>query len=343
VARRHDGRQLIMKIVSLLGDQRIEVVDRPTPEPAADEVLIRTAVSAICGSEMNGYRGKGSARDNSGHEGAGIVTAVGGDVTELKVGDRVGISAVVGCGHCEQCAAGRYTWCPNNRGTANVHAEYFTHTARGCHLLPDDVAWDAGVLITGDGLGVPFHTSSRLAERPYGTVAVFGLGPVGLGAVMLQSHLGRTVVGVDLSEARLQLATELGAAATVRVTPDQDIPAAVREALGGVAPEVCIEAAGVPATAKLCFTTVRTGGRVVFNGEQGPLELSPSADFIRRDISAHGAWFYHFNEYPQMLDLARGGLEPARLVTHRFTIDDAQEAYRAMAAGLTGKVLLTYS
>ncbi|MET0693269.1 MAG: zinc-binding dehydrogenase, partial [Propionibacteriaceae bacterium] len=250
--------------------------------------------------------------------------------------------AIFGCGECEQCAQGRYTWCERHGFTPNMHAELFVTPALACHRLPDDVGWDDGVLITGDGLGVPFHTSQRLARFDINTVAVFGLGPVGLGAVLLQSHLGRRVVGVDLSADRVRLASELGTAGTILVTPEVDVPQAVREAFGGIGPDLCIEAAGSPITAQFCFDSVRTGGTVVFNGEQGSLPLSPSEDFIRRDITALGSWFYHFSEYPAMLELLRSGLAVSSLVTHHFPVSEADNAFRIMAGSTSGKVLLTY-
>jgi threonine dehydrogenase-like Zn-dependent dehydrogenase len=151
------------------------------------------------------------------------------------------------------------------------------------------------------------------------------------------------VVGVDLAPERLRLAEQLGARRTVAVTPGLDVPAAVREAFDGSPPDLCIEAAGSPVTARACFDSVRTGGVVVFNGEQGPLELSPSEDFIRRDITALGCWFYHFSEYPAMLALLRSGLPVSSLVTHHFDLADADAAFRTMAGAGSGKVLLTYA
>jgi threonine dehydrogenase-like Zn-dependent dehydrogenase len=332
-----------MRLVRQVGNSAIEVVDAPEPVAGAGEVLVRTAVSAICGSELKGYRTSGVPHGNGGHEAAGVVEQLGEGVLELAVGDRVGVSAIAGCGSCDECQHGRYTWCEQHSFTSNMHAELFTIPALACHLLPDDVGWDEGVLITGDGLGVPFHTSQRLARYDIDTVAVFGLGPVGLGAVLLQSFLGRRVVGVDLSRERLTLAENLGAVGTVHVTPELDVPGAVAAAFGGQAPDLCIEAAGSPITAQACFDSVRTGGTVAFNGEQGSLPLSPSEDFIRRDITALGSWFYHFSEYPEMLALLRRGLAVGDLVTHHFDVTEADAAFTTMAGSTSGKVLLTYS
>lgn len=330
-----------MRIVNQIGGSQIVVEERPRPLLQAGEVLIQTVVSALCGSEMSGYRNNGYPNGNMGHEAAGIVAELGAGVESLTLGQRVGVSAIAGCGDCSFCQAGQYTWCDDYRFYANMHAEYFAIPALACHALPDDVPWDVGVLITGDGLGVPYHTSTKINGDDAQQIAVFGLGPVGLSNVMFQTYLGREVIGIDRSPERLELARRLGAAHTVAVDDNTDVPARVRELTNGRGADVCIEAAGVPTTAKQCFASVRTAGQVIFNGEQAAVELSPSEDFIRRDISATGSWFYHFNEYPAMLEMYRGGLPVASLITHRFALEQAGEAFRMME-GKSGKVLLQY-
>jgi threonine dehydrogenase-like Zn-dependent dehydrogenase len=223
-----------------------------------------------------------------------------------------------------------------------MHAEQFVIAARGCHVLPDDVPWDAGVLISGDGLGVPYHTSTKLGNGEIDTVAVFGLGPIGLGNVLLETHLGRRVIGIDLKPERTALARTLGAFHTIDARETTDVPQMVRAVTSGKGADVCIEAAGRPETARQCFEAVRTGGTVAFNGEQPNITLSPSEDFIRRDITAFGAWYYHFSEFGDMLALYRAGLPVNQLITHRYPFSVADTAYREMAAGRTGKVLLEY-
>ncbi|MDR1280271.1 MAG: zinc-binding dehydrogenase [Opitutaceae bacterium] len=351
-----------MKILRQTGNSRLAIEDVPTPAPGQGEVLIKTAVSALCGSEMSTFRGKdGRPYGNMGHEAAGVVVAFGpgaeailNPVTRspLKIGNRVGVSAIAGwpgdnpASPDPHYAAGRYTWCDKFTFHCDMHAEYFTIPAQACHILPEDIPWDIGVLITGDGFGVPWHTSTKLRYLPgpieQQTVAIFGLGPIGLGNVIMQTHLGRRVIGIDRAPARLELARQLGSAHTIESTDATDIPAAIKDLTHNTGADVAIEAAGVPATARLCFASVRKGGTVIFNGEQPALELSPCEDFIRRDITATGSWFYHFHEYHDMLAKTRNGLPVVSLITHHFPLTGATEAYRVMQSGLSGKVLLTY-
>lgn len=157
----------------------------------------------------------------------------------------------------------------------------------------------------------------------------------------MQNHLKRKVFVIDLSAERLALALRLGAAEGFQ--PQQcDVIAELKRCTRGSGVDLCIEAAGLHSTVKNCFAAVRRGGQVLFNGEQGEVPFSISEDFIRRDITATGSWFYHFYEFDAMYELWRNGLAVNSLISHRFTFADASEAYRLFAAGKTAKVLLKY-
>lgn len=330
-----------MRILKMEGNSRARVVEQPDPVPGPGEVLVQTAFSALCGSELHAYHDEGVAEGNIGHEAAGTILEVGRDVSDLKPGMRVGASAIAGCGHCSYCEKRQYTWCPEFRFYGGMHAERFLAAADSCYPLPDDVPWDAGVLITGDGLGVPYHTSWKIASPEVRTVAVFGVGPIGLGNVLLQTWLGRRVIAIDINAVRLKTAGQLGAGDTLNAT-ECDPVARVRELCGGSGADVCIEAAGRPETATACFDAVRTNGTVVFNGEQKALPLSPSDHFIRRDITAVGSWFYHFSEIDGMLGLFREGFPVTDLISHRFAFAEASTAFETFASGQSAKVLLDY-
>lgn len=332
-----------MKTLRLDGGGKVSIVEAAPPIPGPGQVVIQTRVSAICGSEMGKVRGEGMAKGNSGHEGMGIVLRTGDGVTRVKAGDRVGASAIAGCGlaECGYCQRGQSTWCPSKKFFGNMHAEEFLTAETACLPLPEDVPDEAGVLIAGDGLGVPYHTSLKLAGDDIKTIAIFGLGPIGLGNVLLQAWLGRQVIAIDLAPERLALAQKLGAAAIVNAK-ERDAVEAVLAATDGKGADACIEAAGAPVTAKQCFKAVRTAGLVVFNGEQKAVDLSPSEDFIRRDVRAVGSWFFQVGEFPEMLRLFRAGLPAQSLATHVYPFERAQEAYDSFAAGVTGKALLRY-
>jgi threonine dehydrogenase-like Zn-dependent dehydrogenase len=330
-----------MQIAIYAGHGDIQVVEGPDPIPGPGEVVVETAVSAICGSELHAYRGAPQT-GNGGHEAAGTIVALGDGVDWLKTGQRVGVSCITGCGKCAFCAKGQYTYCPQVKFYGNMHAGRFLASAIACHPLPDDISWEAGVLLSGDGLGVPYHTYVKTASPEIKTVAVVGVGPIGLGNVLMQAHLGRRVIAVDLSSYRLELAARLGASDIVNAN-EGDTASKLRALTNGMGPDVCIEATGQPEGAMACFNAVRTAGMVVFNGEQGPLPISPSDQFIRRDITAVGSWFYHYSEFPQMMNLYRNGLRLRDLISHCFPFKDADAAYRQFSSRQSGKVLLSYN
>lgn len=330
-----------MRSLQLDGEGVVRVVERPDPVPGPGEVVVETAVSALCGSELHTYNGDGMAEGNSGHEAVGSVVGIGEGVSNLKMGQRVGASAIAGCGDCTYCGKGQYTWCPGRAFYGSMHADLFLASSMACYPLPEDIAWAEGVLITGDGMGVPFHTSTKIASPDIQTVAVFGVGPIGLGNVLLQSHLGRTVIGVDIVPERLAVAKTLGASHVVDAR-NCDSVEQVREFTLGRGADVCIEAAGRQETALACFEAVRTAGKVVFNGEQGELPMSPSDHFIRRDITAVGSWYYHFSEIDDIIKFYCDGLRVADLISNRFPFEEAPAAYELFSSGRSAKVVLDY-
>ncbi|MBM4050879.1 MAG: hypothetical protein FJ279_37770, partial [Planctomycetes bacterium] len=187
-----------MKAVQYLGNGKVTVKDYPDPKADGNKVLIQVKTSGICGSELHAYRGPKEHASNGGHEVAGVVLDAGTS-KKVKAGDRVGVHAVWGCGNCRWCAQGQYTYCDTRSGLGGAHAELITAPDHCCLKLPDDVPDDVGVLLSGDGLGVPYHVSRRLGTRPRDFVLVIGAGPIGLGNILVQSYLGAEVIACDVA------------------------------------------------------------------------------------------------------------------------------------------------
>ncbi len=327
-----------MKLLEMTGGASARVIEVDAPQPAPGEVIIETARSAICGSEMKTYRGQGMAGGNGGHEAVGTIIELGEGVTGLARGQRVGLSAVVGCGHCAECERGQFTWCKGARSRSRMHAEHFAIDARACSLLPDDLPWAEATLLTGDGIGVPWHTAKKIDRADINTIVVMGLGPIGLGNVLLQAHLGRRVIGVDIIDYRVRYARRLGA--DVSIKADETLIDQIMDLTDGAGADVVIDCAGKRASVRNSFLAARRGGIVVFNGESMEEMLAPSRDFNRREIWAVGCWYYFIREVPEMFALWRNGLDVARLITHQFPLADAPKAFELFNAGQTGKVLL---
>ena len=327
-----------MRILEMSGDATARIIHADPPIPAPNEVLIQTARSAICGSEMKTYRGAGLPGGNGGHEAVGTVVALGAAVKHIAEGQRVGVSAMAGCGACPDCARGRFTWCASSRFYGRMHAEYFVIPGLACLPLPDDLPWKEAALLTGDGLGVPWHTSKKIARADIETILVMGCGPIGLGNILLQAHLGRRVIAVDLFAYRIELARQLGA--DLALLADEKLVERVMDLTDGEGVDVAIDCAGKRASVANSFLAVRKGGTVVFNGESSDEMLAPSRDFIRRELWAVGCWYYFMGEVPEMIELWRNGLDVARMITHEFALDDAPAAFALFDRGLTGKALL---
>jgi L-iditol 2-dehydrogenase len=330
----------MMRVVQTLGGERIAVGDAPEPTPPDGGVVVRIRASGLCGSEMHRYRDPEmvASPPNGGHEPAGEVV----DATRShrwRVGDRVGIHAVWGCGRCDWCAQGIYTFCDHNSVGVGAHAELFAAPDHVLVPLPEDVDYAVGMLLAGDGLGVPYHTSQRLKTRGGDVVAVVGCGPVGLGNILVQTFLGVRVVGFDLAPRRLEWARELGAEVTVDVR--EEPVEALREFTAGRMADAVIEASGQPEGFALALRLVGKGGTIACCGENRDVALHVGRDLIRRDITLFGGWFYHYRDYPRMLELRRRGLPVEQLISHQFPLERAAEAFAQFAAGQTAKVVLT--
>ncbi len=325
-----------MKSLRFVGNGQTEIVEVPLPELKEDQMLLRVRVSALCGSEMGAWRSPQGILGNGGHEFAGEVVDPNGH-REFHEGDRVGVHVVVGCGQCVYCRTGNEIFCDNLGFCGNAHAEYVAVPARHCLKLPDDIDWDTGVLIAGDSVGVGYHLSRRVGVQAQDTVAVFGLGPIGLGAVLVWSFLGARVIGVDMSEYRRRLAEKLGAWKTLNA--DKKIVERLRRLTNGRGPDICLECTGKPEPVALCMEATRKGGKVGIVGEQSLASFNPSRDLIHKELNVYGAWYFRLHEFYEMTELVRRGLRPKKMITHRFPLEEAQKGYELMAAGKSGKIL----
>lgn len=324
-----------MRTARMLGHEQVDVIEVPDPTPAEGQVLVKIETSLLCGSEMHGYRGDKAAATNGGHEPAGTIVDASRS-RRWREGQRVGIHAVWGCGECDWCARGIYTWCPNRSGCPGAHAELMAAPDHVLAPLPDDVSFEVGALLAGDGLGVPYHSSQRLPTRGGDTVAVIGCGPIGLGNVLLHSFRGARVIAIDRVPDRLAMAADCGATETIDGSQAEPLEV-IRELTSGRLAEGVVEATGRPEGFALALKLVGNGGTVACCGENREVTLNVGSDLIRRDITVFGSWFFHFREFPEMLDLYRRGLAVDKLVTHRYPLADIGAAFADFAAGKVGK------
>jgi len=328
-----------MRGVRFLGNSKVEIAELPHPDIGAGDVLVKVGVSAICGSEMGQYRGENPLDGNPGHEVMGIVADPNGS-KRFRAGDRVGVSTIQGCGDCFWCLQGKPDFCKEGRGLNNTHSEFVVSKEIWLHRLADDIDEATGVLLAGDGLGVPYGASMRSGTEAGDVNCVFGVGPVGLGVTLVQTFMGARVIAVDINPHRLELASQMGAWKTINSAETDDLGSALLDLTGGLGPNKCFECCGKQDTLDVALDTTIPEGIVMIIGG-GQQSVNPQRLVYGGNLRIMGNWVCHFSDYEGMVTMVRNGLQASRIVTNRFPLGQAEEAYRRFSEGLEGKVLLT--
>ncbi|OPJ85904.1 sorbitol dehydrogenase isoform X2 [Patagioenas fasciata] len=325
--------------------------NRPIPEPGPNEVLLRMHSVGICGSDVH-YWQHGRIGDFVvknpmvlGHEASGTVIKVGSGVTHLKPGDRVAIEPGVPREMDEFCKTGRYNlsptifFCATPPDDGNL-CRYYKHNASYCYKLPDNVTFEEGALI--EPLSVGIHTCKRAGVTLGSKVFVSGSGPIGLVNVLVAKMMGAAAVVItDLSASRLEKAKEVGADFTIQVTTEtpQEVASKV-EALLGCMPEITVECTGVQACIQAGIYATRSGGTLVLVGLGPGMVTVPMVNAAVREVDIRGI-FRYCNTWPVAIALlASKQINVKPLVTHRFPLEKALEAFETTRRGEGIKVML---
>lgn len=338
-----------MKGVVFTGNRTVAIRDYPVPEPACGEVLIRILATGICGSDLHVYRGERDMGQIGGHEASGEVVALGEGIVRLQVGDRVSVHHHQGCGVCDMCARGETVRCRYRHQCYGVSrpgsfAEFMTAGEANCIPLPEPVSIEDGVFLACVGT-TAYAALRRLEARAHESLAVFGLGPVGLSAVLIAKAMGLRVVGSDVSPERLQLALTCGADAVINAA-EEDVVKRVLEfaQVPGVAHidgvDCIIETSGATAARECMIPAIARYGRIAIVGVGGtekvinPTEIHGKACTIVGSVVFPLGWSWDFARF-----LATSGMTFAPAITHRFPLEQAEEALRLADEGRCGKVL----
>lgn len=304
-----------MKTALFYGKEDVRVEEVPTPEPKEGEVQVKVKACGICGSEQGLWTLEGKKEGIKGHESAGIITKLGGGVTKVKEGDRIVVYDVVGCGICNYCLEGKYTYCRQRKGgIGGGYGEYLVCPEKNALPLPNDISFERGCLLS-DCLGTPAKAVRKVGVKEEDRVVVFGCGPIGLNAIQVCKGYGAWVMAVDFEDYRLESAKKLGADYTIN-GKNTNVKEAIydRTKIGA---DKIIECTGSPVAQKSAIESVKANGRVVFVGEHGKFEISPSEHLIRRDVEIMGSWYIHVSDYYENLELIRTTMvDPFKIVTH---------------------------
>ena len=340
--------------VFLPGERRVEIREVPIPEPGHGQVLVRMKASSICGSDLRAiYRPKeqGTGPEAyqgviAGHEPAGVIEAVGAGVSRFSPGDRVLLYHIAGCGLCHECRTGWMISCTSPERAAygwqrdGGHAPFLLAEQRTVLALPDELTYLDGSIVAC-GLGTAYAGCLRAGINGADRVLVTGLGPVGIGAVMLARGFGAEVVGIEASPGRREVARALGV--EVLEAAPEHLVEALHERTDGRGFDVAIDCSGNAVARATCLAASGTWGRVVFIGEGGDVAFDVSPLLIHPQLTIAGSWVCSIGQMEDLVQLlVHWGLRPEEMVTDRFDIAAAEQAYRLADGADGGKVAFTW-
>lgn len=343
-----------MRAVTFQGPEQVSVEEKPEPElAAAEDAIVAVETSAVCGSDLHIYHGRFPVEQGFtiGHEFVGTVLAVGDGVDRVAVGDRVVGCFHTACATCTPCLRGDYHRCAN--GQTFGHGSHLGNLqgAQAERLLvpranltlrrvPDSVSSDVA-LFAGDVMGTGFHAISYGGMEPGDTVAVLGLGPVGLCAVQCALAAGAVqVFAIDTVEERLAMAASFGA--TPLHLTEQDPKREVRAATGGAGVDLAVDAVGNPEPLALAVSLCRDVGTVSGIGAYAGRAEIPLGLAWLKGLSLRLGVANVIAHVDRVLALLEAGrLDPAPLVSHHMKLDQAPEAYKMYDAREALKIVMT--
>ncbi|MGA2636676.1 zinc-dependent alcohol dehydrogenase family protein [Methylocella sp.] len=327
-----------MKALVYGGPGKKSLEDRPKPEiKAPGDAIVKIVKTTICGTDLHILKGDVATCAPGrilGHEGVGVIDSIGAGVTAFRPGDRVLISCISACGKCEYCRKGLYSHCTTGgwilgNEIDGTQAEYVRTPHADTSLYPIPAGADEEALVMlSDILPTGFECGVLNGKvAPGSSVAIVGAGPIGLAALLTaQFYSPAEIIMIDLDDNRLEVARRFGATQTVN-SADGKAPERVKALTGGVGVDTAIEAVGIPATFLICEDIVAPGGVIANIGVHG----------VKVDLHLERLWSQNITittrlvdtvTTPMLLKTVRSNkLDPARLITHRFSLDQILDAY----------------
>ena len=314
-----------MQALLLRKYKELELAEMPVPAIGPDDLLVRVKACGICGSDVHGFDGSTGRRIPPlvmGHEAAGVVEETGANVTDLQPGDRVTFDSTVYCGNCFFCARGEVNLCDNRQVLGVSPGEYRRHGAfaefvavprRITYRLPDRVPFEHAAMI--EAISVAVHGVGLTPIKLDDTAVVVGTGMVGLLVVQAVRLAGcGRLIAVDVDNAKLKLAAQLGADDTVN-PKERDVAAFVHERTEGRGAAVAIEVVGATEPIQTALASLRKGGALTLVGNLSPKIELPLQSVVTRQIRVMGSCASS-GEYPACIDLlARGAIRVDPLIS----------------------------
>jgi threonine dehydrogenase-like Zn-dependent dehydrogenase len=344
-----------MKGAYLPGNSTVVLKDVAIPKPGHGQVLVKTKACTICGSDIRAiYRehtGKGAEGYQNvvaGHEPCGQVVEEGPGVRRFKKGSRVIVYHISGCGVCHDCRMGYMISCSSPLRAAygwqrdGGMAEYMLCDEKDLVELPESLSYTDGAQVAC-GFGTVYEAITKVGVCGNDNVLVVGLGPVGLATLMLCKALGaRKLFGIEGNPVRIELARKLGLVDTVLSPADSNVDE-IRALTGGKGVERAFDASASDKGRATAIRAARQWGKIAFVGEGGSVNFNPSPDIIHDQKTIYGSWVTSIWLMENLVEeLVRWDMHPDMLVTHRFPLEKASEAYALMDEGNCGKVAICF-
>ncbi len=318
-----------MKAVRLVTPgHALELRDIPVPQIDADDLLVRVKASGICHSDAHYRAGKSRVEPlplTLGHEVAGVVEKCGPSVKNFRAGDRVCIHYMATCGHCDYCERGNEQFCTTGKMIGKMRdggfAEFIAVPARSAFLLPEEISFAHGAIMMCS-TATSFHALNKTRLQPGESVAIFGVGGLGISAVQLAKILGAgNIFAVDINAKKLELAARFGA---IAVNASKSDPVSeLKELTDGRGVDVALELIGLPQTMQQAVKSLAIQGRAGLVGiTDKTFEVSPYHDVLNKEAEIIGVSDHLASEIPLLLGWARDGkLDLSNVITRTVPLD----------------------
>jgi len=321
------------------GEKYLRIEDAPVPEPGPGEVLVKVAGCGVCHTDLH-YLDHGTPTFKEppfilGHEISGTVAALGDGTKGFKVGDPLIIPAVLTCGKCSACRAGRENICQTMLMLGNHmnggYAEYVAVPTKDLIPVPSDLPL-VSCCIIADALSTPFHAVVNRGEvKPGDVVAVFGCGGVGINVVQFAALAGAKVIAVDLQDEKLEVARKLGAADVVNAR-DENLVKVIRKKTGGC--DIAFEAIGKPAVMLQAMNVLNPGGRFVMVGYSPDDVALPASRIMFREMEIRGSLGCRPLDYHRIVALVKQGrINLDSLISNRYPLEQINDAFDDLRGG----------
>lgn len=328
----------------------VEVKEIPIPKIKPYEVLVKVHATGMCGTDILladwNYTGRSPVQTPIilGHEGAGEVVEVGSNVQHLKVGDRVGMEAILGCGHCHQCRRGRANLCPNwdhlGIDFDGTFAEYIAFPAHGTHVLPESISYEEAAFL--EPISIIVHAMESNPITAGDTVAIVGPGPLGLFSIQAAKAAGAgkiIVIGTPSDKKRLEIAKQYGAD-VVLDNGDMDAYQTVKELTNGIGANVVFEAGGTGRSIEQAILVASGEGKVFLMGFGKESTINPLVNIVRQNLMIKGVVAslpHHYETANTWLENKVIDIGP--MITHELKFEEIDKGIELMKSKEAGKVL----